>query len=173
MEILQPFWELTVQLQGCVGKYDHEGLLSDVIIAIEDLLGTLNEHRIHYEHAPHDHYLSNGVKAAIRLMDKYVGHTRQSSAWAAAVAVYPASKWKDFEDSPNWRNKGEIVSVKRAVEKLWEDNYRRDEPSTSDNVSVPLLKSVDLTLGTAMQLIAFVSMRTVGLTTRRSHQTTM
>lgn len=86
-----------------------------MVIAIEDLLAELREHSIHYEHAPHDHFLSNGVKAAIKLMTKYVGYTRESSAWAAAVVLHPAYKWKDLENSPNWKNMGELASVKRGV----------------------------------------------------------
>ena len=147
MEILEPFWELTVQLQGCVSKYGHEGLLHDVVTAIEDLLAGLREHNIHYEHASDDHYLSKGVKAAIRLMERYVKLTRESSAWAAAVVLHPASKWKDFENSSNWKNMGELAGVKRAVKKLWEDHYRKNEAGTLDVPSGPALKKRRFDIG--------------------------
>jgi hypothetical protein len=147
MEILEPFWELTIQLQGCVSKYGHEGLLQDVVIAMEQLLAHLRDHQVRYEFAPNDHQIKNCIKAAIDKMNTYMNLTRKSSAWAAAIVMHPGSKWKEFESSPNWKKKDELAAVKRSVKTLWENQYRKDGAVSSNGLAGPAPKKRRIDIG--------------------------
>ena len=78
-EILQPLYDNTKDLVGCVVDEGREGLLYEVVLAVEGLMEGLMEHKRRVEHTE-DENLKISVNAAITLLDKYLKLTQKSTA---------------------------------------------------------------------------------------------
>ena len=102
IEILKPFYDLTIRLQGNA-KDGAKGSLWEVLVSFEIILSHLEAARKKYLKTQTYRFLRSCINAAWAKAERYYKLLDDSPAYAAAVLLHPGLKWQFFRK--HWARK--------------------------------------------------------------------
>ena len=158
-DILQPFFDLTLRLQGRASRATH-GSIWEALSALDFLLNELKEKSKEYgaqsREAPIDKrssrkkgvqkpannesenaHIASSIDSCWAKLRKYYELMDQSPVYAAAVVLNPQHKWDYFKT--NWKEHPDwIANAEESVEELWNTMYKDTEDSSKSKAEYDL-----------------------------------
>jgi hypothetical protein len=122
-EVLEPFAEVTVHLEGRAEK-GHHGSVWEVLPAIEALIEHLDDMKLKYSQCSHPE-ISTSINLAWSKLDEYYKKLDDSPAYAAALVLHPQYRLDYFKESWKRHLRKYLDPMKRSVRKLYNDSYLR------------------------------------------------
>jgi len=142
-EVLEDFHYVIKSLQGDGKKRKRRGgveetmgLMAEVTEAFEFLLKRLETAKERIHDYPESKQFAVNINLGWAKLDKYYSHLSDSPVYYAAAALNPALRWQwfestwDLEDGKAW-----VQDAKRAVQRLWDEEYRDLEPTMASKQS--------------------------------------
>ena len=128
-EILKPFYDLTMRLQGNA-KDGTKGSLWEVLVSFEIILNHLEAARKKYLKIKTYRYLPTCINAAWAKAEKYYALLDDSPMYAAAVLLHPGLKWQFFRK--HWSKKKQwIQRYEKVLSDVWVVQYNNKSPPST------------------------------------------